>query len=99
MRATSTGQKNVLQNKLDLSNQNAEMLANFITKAQSNQVQPINHFTVQALSVQVAAEDAAKRINDKNPTLPPAALDKTDNTIVTPNTNKTAQNPYDVAVF
>jgi len=37
--------KNVLQNKLELSNQNAEMLANFITKAQAGQVQPINHFT------------------------------------------------------
>jgi hypothetical protein len=91
--------KNVLQNKLDLSNQNAEMLANFITKAQVGQVQPINHFTVQAPSVQVAAEDIAKRINDKDPTLPPAALEKTDNTIVITNTNKTAKVNYDVAVF
>jgi hypothetical protein len=46
-------------------------------------VQPINHFAVQAPTVQVAAEDVTKRINDKDPTLPPAALDKTDNTIVT----------------
>lgn len=74
--------KNVLQNKLNLSNQNAEMLANFINKAQAGQVQPINHFTVQAPTVQVAAEDVAKRINEKDPTLPPAALEKTDNTIV-----------------
>ncbi|MCC5468717.1 hypothetical protein, partial [Pelosinus baikalensis] len=91
--------KNVLQNKLDLSNQNAEMLANFINKAQTGQVQPINHFTVQAPTVQVAAEDIAKRINDKDPTLPPAAIEKTDNTIVTTNTNKTPQANYDVAVF
>jgi hypothetical protein len=90
---------NVLQNKLDLSKQNADMLANFVTKAQAGQVQPINHFTVQAPSVQVAAADVAKRINDKDPTLPPAALEKTDNTIVTPNTNKTPQANYDVAVF
>jgi hypothetical protein len=46
-------------------------------------VQPINHFAVQAPTVQVAAEDVTKRINDKDPALPPAALDKTDNTIVT----------------
>jgi hypothetical protein len=91
--------KNVLQNTLDLSNQNAEMLANFITKAQAGQLQPITQFMVQAPSVQVAAEDVAKRINQNDPTLPPAALEKTDNTIVTTNTNKTAQNPYDVAVF
>lgn len=91
--------KNVLQNKLDLSNQNAEMLANFINKAQTGQVQPINQFTVMAPSVQVAAEDVAKRINDKDPSLPPAALEKSDNTIVTTNTNKTPQANYDIAVF
>lgn len=90
---------NVLQNKLDLSNQNAEMLANFLNKAQTGQVQPINHFTVQAPTVQVAAEDVAKRINAKDPTLPLQALEKTDNTIVTTNANKTPQAPYDVAVF
>ncbi|GMB00939.1 hypothetical protein [Pelosinus sp. IPA-1] len=90
---------NVLQNKLDLSNQNAEMLSKFITQAQAGQVQPITHFTVQAPSVQVATEDVANRINAKDPTLPPAVLEKTDNTIVTPNTNKTPQAPYDVAVF
>lgn len=91
--------KNVLQNKLDISNQNAEMLTNFINKAQAGQVQPINHFTVQAPTVQVAAEDVAKRINSNDPTLPPQALEKTDNTIVTTNTNKTPQANYDVAVF
>ena len=91
--------KNSLQNKLNLSNQNAEMLANFINKAQMGQVQPINQFTVMAPSVQVAAEDVAKRINANDPTLPPQALEKTDNTIVTTNTNKTPQTNYDVAVF
>lgn len=91
--------KNVLQNKLDMSNQNAEILANFIKQAQTGQVQPINHFTVQAPSVQVAADQVAQRIDSKDPTLPPQALEKTDNTIVTPNINKTSQANYDVAVF
>jgi len=91
--------KNVLQNKLDLSNQNAEMLANFIKQTQEGQVQPINNFTVQAPTVQVAAQQVADRINAKDPTLPPQALEKTDNTIVTPNINKTPQANYDVAVF
>jgi len=90
---------NVLQNKLDLSKQNAEMLASFIKQAQAGQVQPINNFTVQAPDVQQAAEQVANRINAKDPTLPPAALEKTDNTIVTPNINKTPQANYDVAVF
>jgi len=91
--------KNVLQNKLDLSKQNAEMLASYIKQAQAGQVQPINYFTVQAPDIQQAAQQVADRINAKDPTLPPQALIKTDNTIVTPNTNKTPDAPYDVAVF
>jgi len=91
--------KNVLQNDLKVSKQNAEMLAGFIAKAQAGQVQPVNYFTVQAPDVQVAAQQVADRINAKDPTLPPQALEKTDNTIVTPNTNKTPQANYDVAVF
>jgi len=91
--------KNVLQNKLDENKQNAEMLAIFIKQAQAGQVQPINYFTIQAPDVQQAAQQVANRINAKDPTLPPQAIEKTDNTIVTPNTNKTPQANYDVAVF
>lgn len=91
--------KNVLQNKLDMSNQNADMLAKFIAHAQAGQVQPVTHFTVQAPSLPMAAQQVVERINAKDPTLPPVALEKTDNTIVTPNINKTPQAPYDVAVF
>jgi len=40
--------KNVLQNQLQMSKQNAEMLASFIKQVQAGQVQPVNHFTVQA---------------------------------------------------
>jgi len=91
--------KNVLQNKLDMSKQNAEMLAEFAKKALEGQAQPINHFTVQAPSLPVATQQVADRIKAKDPTLPPQALAKTDNTIVTPNTNKTPQANYNVAVF
>jgi len=31
-----------------MSKQNAEMLASFIKQVQAGQVQPVNHFTVQA---------------------------------------------------
>ena len=91
--------KNVLQNELKLSNQNAAMLADFVKQAQAGKVQPVTNFTVQAPSLQVAAQQVADRINAKDPTLPTQALEKTDNTIVTPNTNKTPQANYDVAVF
>ena len=91
--------KNVIQNKLDMSKQNAEILVSFIKQAQVGQVQPVNHFTVQAPSLPVAAQQVAYRINSKDPTLPPQALEKTDNTIVIPNTNKMLQANYDIAVF
>jgi len=74
---------NVLQNKLDVRRQNADLLANFAKMAQAGQVQPVTHFTVQAPNVQQAAERVAYRIDHQDPTLPTAALEKTDNTIVT----------------
>lgn len=74
---------NVLQNKLKESKQNAQMLADFIEKAQSGQVQPVNYFTVTAASPEQAAQQVAERINNNDTTLPPEALEKTDRTVVT----------------
>ena len=73
---------NVLQNELKISKQNAELLAESIKKAQTNQVQPITHITVQAPSVEQATNDVKERINKKDSTLPPAALEDTDRTVV-----------------
>lgn len=75
--------KNVLQNKLDISKQNAELLASFIAQAQVGEVKPKARFTVQAPSLPEAAEQVADRINGRDPTLPSVVLAKTDNTIVT----------------
>jgi len=91
--------KNVLQNKLDVSKLNAEMLASFIKQAQAGQVQPITNFTIQAPSLPDAAQQVADRINANDPTLPPQALEKTDRTVVVANTNKTPASNYDVGVF
>ena len=90
---------NVLQNDLKISKQNAEMLAAYIKQAAAGQVQPINYFTVQSPDVQQAAQQVADRINSRDATLPPAALEKTDNTIVSVNNKKTTAANYDVAVF
>ena len=91
--------KNVLQNKLDVSKLNAEMLASFIKQAQAGQVQPVTHFTLQAPDLTQATQQVANRINAKDPTLPPEALDKTDRTVVVANTNKTPASNYDVGIF
>ncbi|MBP2628439.1 MAG: hypothetical protein H6Q68_3150 [Firmicutes bacterium] len=91
--------KNVLQNKLDVSKQNAEMLASFVKQAQTGQVQPVNYFTVQAPSLPVATQQVAERIDTNDPTLPPQVLEKTDRTVVVSNANKTPASNYDVGVF
>lgn len=75
--------KNVLQSKLDISKQNAEMLASFVSRAKVGEVESVDHFTVQASSIVQAAEQVADRINGRDPTLPAVALEKTDNTVVT----------------
>lgn len=74
---------NTLQNLLKENKQNAQLLAGFIMKAQADQVQPITNFTVQAASPVQAAQQVASRINANDPALPPTALEKTDQTIVT----------------
>jgi len=91
--------KNVLQNKLEMSKQNSEILASFIKQVQMGQVQPVNYFTVEAPTLPLAAEKVAERINANDPTLPPQALEKTDRTVVVPNANKTPASNYDVGVF
>ena len=48
--------------------------------------QPVASFIVQAPSLQNAAEDVAERIQEKDTTLPAAALEKTDRTAVVANT-------------
>lgn len=87
---------NVLQNELKISKQNAELLADAIQKAQNNQVQPITHITVQAPSVEQAVNDVKERINKKDSTLPPAALDNTDRTVVA---EQPANEDYQVGVY
>lgn len=91
--------KNVLQNKLDVSKLNAEMLASYFKQAQAGQAQPVNHFTVQAPTLSGAAQQVADQIDAKDPTLPSEVVEKTDRTVVVPNTNKTPAFNYDVGVY
>lgn len=74
--------KNVLQNTLDMSKQNAQLLANFISQAQEGKVKPVADFMVQAPSIVEATKQVVTRINGRDLTLPATALAKSDNTIV-----------------
>ena len=80
--AQQTTDINVLQNDLQISKQNADLTAAAIKKAQAGQLQPVTNFIVQATSSEQAAQQVATRINGKDSTLPPVALENTDRTIV-----------------
>lgn len=75
---------NYLQNELNMSKQNAALLAAEVEKAKAGKVQSVVSFSVQAPTVQAAAENVKDRINAKNPTLPPAALANSDRTLSIP---------------
>jgi hypothetical protein len=75
---------NYLRNELQMSSQNAEALAAEVEKAKAGKVQPVVNFSVQAPTVQAAAENVKDRINAKDPALPPAALADTDRTLSVP---------------
>jgi hypothetical protein len=75
---------NVLQNKLDISEQNAKLLQTALDKVQTGKTQPIANYYVTAPNVEKAATIVEKQIASNDPALPPAALEKTDRTVVTP---------------
>jgi hypothetical protein len=75
---------NALQNKLDISAQNAKLLQTALDKVQAGKTQPIANYYVTAPTVEKAATIVERQIASNDPTLPPAALEKTDRTVVTP---------------
>ena len=73
---------NALQNKLDISQQNAELLQGQLEKIQTGQKLPVANYYVTAPTTEKAATIVEQQIKDNDPTLPPAALEKTDRTVV-----------------
>ena len=73
-----------LKQKLSISQQNAEALQEQIKKVIAGKIQPVATFTQSANTVEEAAVDVQKRINNNDETLPAEALEKTDRTAVVP---------------
>lgn len=74
----------ILKNKLEISEQNAIELQKQIQKAQAGITKPVVSFTQTAGTIEEATIQVQERINNKDPALPSAALEKTDRTIVAP---------------
>ena len=75
---------NVLQNKLAISEQNAKRLQDKFDKIQSGKTQPVTTYYVTAPNVTEGAKVVQEKIKEKDPALPPAVLEKSDRTVVTP---------------
>ena len=73
-----------LRAQLDISKSNAETLQRRLAEAQAGQRSPTVTYHVTAPTVEQAAAVVEKQIYEDDPTLPRAAREKTDRTVVTP---------------
>ena len=74
----------VLRNQLDISRANAQALQKRLTEAQAGQRAPSTTYYVSAPTVERAAQIVERQIREDSPTLPRAAREKSDRTVVTP---------------
>ena len=73
-----------LKDRLDISTANANALEKRITAIQAGQRAPSTTYYVTASTVERAAQVVERQIREDSPTLPMAAREKTDRTVVTP---------------
>ena len=73
-----------LRAQLDISKSNAEALQRRLADVQAGQRAPTTTYYVSAPTVEHAAQVVERQIREDAPTLPRAAREKTDRTVVTP---------------
>lgn len=84
MKQEDTQDVKVLRNQLDISRANAQALQKRLTEAQAGQRAPTTTYYVSAPTVERAAQVVERQIKEDSPTLPRAAREKSDRTVVTP---------------
>ena len=73
-----------LRAQLDISKSNAEALQQRLAEVQAGQRAPTTTYYVSAPTVERAAQVVERQIREDDPTLPRAAREKSDRTVVTP---------------
>ena len=73
-----------LRNQLDISRANANALQQRLVEVQAGQRAPTTTYYVSAPTVERAAQVVERQIREGSPTLPRAAREKSDRTVVTP---------------
>ena len=84
MTQEQTQDKAALRAQLDISKSNADALQKRLAEAQAGQRAPTTTYYVSAPTVERAAQVVERQIREDTPTLPRAAREKTDRTVVTP---------------
>ena len=84
MRQEETQDSRELKDRLDISTANAAALEKRITAIQAGQRAPSTTYYVTAPTVERAATVVERQIREDSPTLPRAAREKSDRTVVTP---------------
>ena len=84
MTQEQTQDKEAWRAQLDISRANAQALQKRLAEAQAGQRAPIVTYHVTAPTVERAAQVVERQIREDSPTLPMAAREKTDRTVVTP---------------
>lgn len=75
--------QNALQNELDISKKDAQILAGYIKGIQAGTTAPNTSFTVTSSTPEGAVRELVTRIEKQDTTLPKEVYDKTDKTVVT----------------
>ena len=84
MTQEQTQDKAALRAQLDISKSNADALQKRLAEAQAGQRAPTVTYHVSAPNVEQAAQVVERQIREDAPTLPRAAREKSDRTVVTP---------------
>ena len=84
MTQEQTQDKAALRAQLDISRANAQALQQRLAEVQAGQRAPSTTYYVSAPTVERAAQVVERQIREDDPTLPRAAREKSDRTIVTP---------------
>jgi hypothetical protein len=84
MTQEQTQDTSVLRAQLDISKSNAEALQRRLADVQAGQRAPTVTYHVSAPAVERAAQVVERQIKEDSPTLPRAAREKSDRTVVTP---------------
>ena len=84
MTQEQTQDKAALRAQLDISKSNAEALQRRLADVQAGQRAPSTTYYVTAPTVERAAQVVERQIREDSPTLPRAAREKSDRTVVTP---------------